>query len=69
MIQRFEFDMILGFSHDIYPVVFAHVTRESGITVLKHLLACRSQAAGGLRNIFADVTTNIGIQGVDAKRS
>ena len=26
---RFKFD-ILGFYHDIYPFVFAHVTRESG---------------------------------------
>ena len=40
---------ILGFSHDIYPVVFARVmTRESGTTVFKK---CNSQTAGSDRNI------------------
>ena len=28
--------IIFGFSHDIYPLVFAHVTRESGIIVFQH---------------------------------
>ena len=33
VILRFDFDIISKFSHDIHPLVFAHVTRESRTTV------------------------------------
>ena len=69
VIERFELDIILGFSHDAHALVFPHVARESGLIVFKRsnkfVFTVRAQAARGC--IFTDVTTYIGIQGVDAK--